>query len=176
MSLEEIDSGDELAGGALEGTRGRAETKARKGLSKLGLKKVDGINRVVFRRPKGVLFVVSNPEVFKSPTSDVYIVFGEGRVEEQSQNPFGNTSLLQQEAVDRQAQEQARQAALKSNVEKAAKAKAVEDDDDETPDEEGLTAADIEVVMSQSGASRAKAVKALRNQNGDILQAILDLA
>jgi nascent polypeptide-associated complex subunit alpha len=83
---------------------GRLEKKARQTLAKLGLKKVEGIQRVVMRRPGNVgfcayinvvalltalrmchfglhilqvLFVVSNPEVFRAPGSDCYIVFGE---------------------------------------------------------------------------------------------------
>ena len=39
-----------------------------------------GINRVTIRKSKNILFVISKPEVFKSPASDTYIVFGEAKV------------------------------------------------------------------------------------------------
>ena len=46
-------------------------------------------------------------------------------------------------------------------------------DDDE--DESGFESRDIELVMSQSGASRSEAVKALKINNGDLVNAIMDL-
>ena len=48
--------GDDPANPRFEVTN-RSEKKARKSLSKLGLVKVQGINRVTFRRPKGVRFI-----------------------------------------------------------------------------------------------------------------------
>ncbi len=47
--------------------------------------------------------------------------------------------------------------------------------DDEDVDDSGLAAKDIELVVSQAGVSRAKAVKALRNNAGDIVSAIMEL-
>jgi nascent polypeptide-associated complex subunit alpha len=52
---------------------------------------------------------------------------------------------------------------------------AAEDDDDDDQDETGLEPKDIELVMNQAGVSRAKAVKALKNQNSDIVNAIMEL-
>ncbi|CAG8764770.1 9222_t:CDS:2, partial [Cetraspora pellucida] len=60
----------------------RGEKKARKAMQKLGLKVVPGINRVTIRRPKNILFVVSNPDVYKSANSDCYIVFDSSKVED----------------------------------------------------------------------------------------------
>jgi nascent polypeptide-associated complex subunit alpha len=47
--------------------------------------------------------------------------------------------------------------------------------EDETVDETGINAADIELLMSQSSVSRARAVKALKATNGDIVNAIMQL-
>jgi nascent polypeptide-associated complex subunit alpha len=47
--------------------------------------------------------------------------------------------------------------------------------DDEEVDDTGLAAKDIELVVSQAGVTRAKAVKALRNNAGDIVSAIMEL-
>jgi nascent polypeptide-associated complex subunit alpha len=58
----------------------RAEKKARKALLKLGLKPVPGIARVTVRKAKNILFVIARPEVYKNPSSDTYIVFGEVKV------------------------------------------------------------------------------------------------
>ena len=58
----------------------RSEKKARKALLKLGLKSISGVNRVTIRKSKNILFVISKPDVHKSPNSDTYIVFGEAKV------------------------------------------------------------------------------------------------
>lgn len=58
----------------------RGEKKARKAMSKLGLKSVSGVSRVTIRKSKNILFVVNKPDVYKSPASDTYIVFGEAKV------------------------------------------------------------------------------------------------
>lgn len=51
----------------------RNEKKARKAIGKLGLKHVDGITRVTLRRPKNILLVISNPDVYKSPSSNTWM-------------------------------------------------------------------------------------------------------
>lgn len=58
----------------------RSEKKARKILLKMGLKSVPGVSRVAIRKSKNILFVISKPDVYKSPSSDTYIVFGEAKV------------------------------------------------------------------------------------------------
>merc|ERR1712037_447528 len=57
----------------------RAERKVKKALQKLGLQQVEGINRVVLRKDKSLLFVVPSPEVFRK--GDSWVVLGEARVE-----------------------------------------------------------------------------------------------
>lgn len=49
-------------------------------MSKLGLKPVHGVTRITIRKSKSILFVINRPDVFKSPASDIYIVFGEAKV------------------------------------------------------------------------------------------------
>ena len=56
----------------------RGEKKARKIMSKLGLKQVTGVSRVTIRKAKNILFVINKPDVYKNPASDTYIVFGKG--------------------------------------------------------------------------------------------------
>ena len=50
-----------------------------------------------------------------------------------------------------------------------------EDDDGEEVDESGVESKDIELVMTQAGVSRGKAVKALKSADGDIVSAIMEL-
>ena len=89
---------EETAGGAADGAPGaidditgskskqsRGEKKARKIMSKLGLKQVTGVTRVTIRKSKNILFVINTPDVYKNPASDTYIVFGEAKIEDLSQ-------------------------------------------------------------------------------------------
>ena len=62
-----------IPAGATVAVHNRNEKKARKAISKLGLKHVDGITRVTLRRPKNILFVISNPDVYKSPNSNTWM-------------------------------------------------------------------------------------------------------
>ncbi|KAH8917980.1 nascent polypeptide-associated complex, alpha subunit [Atractiella rhizophila] len=141
----------------------RAEKKSRKALAKLGLKQVPGINRVTLRRPKGILLVISNPEVYKSPNSECYIVFGEAKVEDQSQTG----GLASSFAPDLSAAAQTTPAAPAPAAVKA------EEEEEGEVDETGVDAKDIELVMQQVNCSRARAVKALKENDNDIISAIL---
>lgn len=47
--------------------------------------------------------------------------------------------------------------------------------DEEEVDETDVEPKDIELVMTQAGVSRAKAVKALKAADGDIVSAIMEL-
>merc|ERR1711980_69327 len=63
----------------------RSEKKARKAMSKLGLRQVTGVTRVTIRKSKNILFVITKPDVYKSPAGDTHIVFGEAKIEDLSQ-------------------------------------------------------------------------------------------
>jgi len=72
------DSGEEggeanIPAGASVAVHSRNEKKARKAIAKLGLKHVEGITRVTLRRPKNILFVISQPDVYKSPNSNTWM-------------------------------------------------------------------------------------------------------
>jgi len=165
----------------------RSEKKARKAMAKLGLRPIQGILRVTIRKSKNILFVIQKPDVYKSPASDTYIVFGEAKIEDLSQraqiaaaNQFKNLGQNQTNASNDQANLNTND---KNTNEKIAnvptnKSETIkeESDEDEQVDEEGIEENDIQLVMSQSKTSRAKAVKALRKCNNDIVNAIMELA
>merc|ERR1712026_238913 len=56
--------------------------KARKILQKLGLIQQSNIMRVTIKKSKDILFVISEPDVFKVPDIDTYIIFGEAKIED----------------------------------------------------------------------------------------------
>jgi len=168
------DGGDESA----KGKQSRGEKKARKTLSKLGLKQVTGVTRVTIRKSKNILFVVNNPDVYKNPNGDTYVVFGEAKIEDMSQQ-------AQMEAASKfrgddggvtMPTEMGGQgtAAMASSGAKPAIPEA-DEDDDEAVDETGVEAKDIELVMSQANVSRKRAVNALKNNDNDIVNAIMEL-
>merc|ERR1712012_275872 len=144
----------------------RSEKKARKAMSKLGLKQVQGVSRVTIRKSKNILFVISRPDVYKSPASDTYIVFGEAKIEDLSQQ-------AQVRAVDQFKNQEASMGAGETPAVQPAIAE--ESEEEEEIDETGVEAKDIELVMSQANVSRAKAVKALKNNGNDIVNAIMEL-
>uniref|UniRef100_K4AG75 NAC-A/B domain-containing protein n=1 Tax=Setaria italica TaxID=4555 RepID=K4AG75_SETIT len=62
----------------------RSEKKSRKAMLKLGMKPITGVSRVTVKKSKNILFVISKPDVFKSPNSDTYVIFGEAKIEDLS--------------------------------------------------------------------------------------------
>ncbi|GMR53161.1 hypothetical protein PMAYCL1PPCAC_23356, partial [Pristionchus mayeri] len=142
------------------GKQSRSEKKARKLFSKLGLKPVHGVSRVCIRKSKNILFVINRPDVYKSPGSDTYIVFGEAKIEDLSQH-------AQMNAIDR----------VKPSEDAPAPrlAPVAEDDDATEEDAAGIEEKDIELVMSQANVSRNKAIRALRAADNDIVNAIMGL-
>ena len=156
-------------GGAMEDSKqNRNEKKSRKAMQKLGMRPVPGVLRVTVKKSKNVLFVIHKPDVFKSPNADTYVVFGEAKSED--------SSAMSQAAAAKQFQQQA-QAAAAAAAPEAASAEAGEaaPAGEEAVDETGLEAKDIELVMSQAGCSRAAAVKALKDNDGDLVNSIMSL-
>merc|ERR1711904_302368 len=66
------------------GKQNRSEKKSRKAIQKLGFKPFPGVVRVPVKKSKNILFVISKPDVHKSPASDTYIIFGEAKIEDLS--------------------------------------------------------------------------------------------
>ena len=44
------------------------------------MKPVPGVQRVTIKKNKNILFVISKPDVFKSPNSDTHVIFGEAKM------------------------------------------------------------------------------------------------
>jgi len=145
----------------------RGEKKARKIMSKLGLKQVQGVGRVTIRKSKNILFVINKPDVYKSPASDTYIVFGEAKIEDLSQQA--------QMAAAEKFKTPEMASGLMDSAQSNVSAPIQEESEDEEIDDSGVEAKDIELVMSQAGVTRTKAIKALKNNNNDIVNAIMEL-
>jgi nascent polypeptide-associated complex subunit alpha len=143
-------------------------------MSKLGLKQVSGINRVTMRKSKNIIFVISKPDVYKSPNSDTYIVFGEAKVEDLShQAQMAAAEKFTKQSSQNPQADLAQAAAASLAAAKAPATIAEEEEDDEEVDATGVEEKDIEIVVTQSNVSRKRAIKALKNNNNDIINAIM---
>merc|ERR1719384_1264797 len=98
----------------------RSEKKARKVFGKLGLTPCEDVMRVTIKKSKDILFVIQNPDVFKVPEYDTYIIYGEAKIE------------------DLNAQQQAQAAEQFKEPEQPVSA-AIEDDDDDEEEEVDCT-------------------------------------
>jgi len=172
LAEEEEEGGEaSIPAGSQVAIHSRNEKKARKAVAKLGLKHVEGITRVTLRRPKGILFVISNPEVYKSPNSNTYIIFGEAKIEDL--NSQAQAAAAQQLSVhdDHAGHDHSK------HDHSHPETKAIEEEEEEEDvDEDGLEDKDIQLVMQQASVSRAKAVKALRDNDNDIVNSIMSLS
>lgn len=138
-------------------------------MQKLGLKPVNGINRVTIKKSKNILFVIAQPEVFKSPTTDTYVIFGEAKVEDLSASA---TTKAAEQFRAPEAPAKAADAPAAPAAAAAAPAAAVEEGE---VNEEGVDPKDVDLVIAQIGCSRAKAITALKNNDNDIVNAIMEL-
>merc|ERR1711985_192157 len=163
------DSEEDAAGG--KGKQSRSEKKSRKAMQKLGMKPVPGIIRVTVKKSKNILFVIKEPDVFKTSSDNpkspaTYIVFGKAEIEDLSAQA---TSA----AVE---QFKAPGAGLDVGVDDAPKIEVAEGDDEADEDAAGLDENDIELVVKQAGVTKAKAIKALKSNDNDVVNAIMALS
>ena len=62
----------------------QGERKCRKALQKLGMKECDGYTRITLKKKDGVIFVMNDPDVFRS-SEKAYVCFGELKIEDPNQ-------------------------------------------------------------------------------------------
>ena len=114
-----------------------------------------------------ILFIISKPDVFKSPNSETYIIFGEAKIEDLS-------SQLQAQAAQQFRVPDISSVMTKPELSASAASDQVDEDEEEV-DETGVEPRDIDLIMTQAGVTRTKAVKALKTHSGDIVSAIMEL-
>ncbi|KAK7425831.1 GAL4 enhancer protein [Neonectria magnoliae] len=180
--VEEVEGN--LPAGSSAVIHNRNEKKARKAIEKLHLTRVPGITRVTLRRPKNILFVINNPEVYKSPNSNTYIVFGDAKIEDV--NAAAQQAAAAQLAASGAEDHSGHDHGEPSKAVEAAETKKDDDDEEEDDEDESesedeedaddLEDKDIELVMTQANVSRKKAVKALKENDNDIVNSIMALS
>lgn len=119
--------------------------------------------KATFKRDEKTYLFVDRPTVYKSKNNNIYIVFGTIRVDNGESNAF-----LQQASEKFQAPEE--------TEEQPAEEKPAEEVAEEAVDETGVNPDDISFVIEQTKCSRAEAVKALRENNNDMINAVMSLS
>ena len=133
----------------------RAEKKMREALLKHNLKQLENVTTVTMMKGRQMVWTFTQPDVYY--IDNVYIVFGESQMQDAGRR-----------AVDE----------LKDTVateETPVEAKPEIKEEDVKVDETGLEENDINLVMTQANCSRSRAVGALREANGDIVTAVMNL-
>lgn len=185
------------AGGAAGGSAGdvaapaaatpinRAERKARRMMEKLGMKSVSGISQVILKMQggsaRGGVFTIASPDVFEKNGS--YVVFGEARQGGGGTGAGSSTQAQQAQAMQQIAALAKSEGGSSGGIEMSAAGGAdssevtieAVNDDDAAVDESGLESKDIDLVVAQAGCSRSKAAKALKENDGDLVNAIMSL-
>merc|ERR1712006_10988 len=164
--MPEMEDGEEGSG---KSKQSRSEKKSRKAMQKLGMKPVPGIVRVTVKKSKNILFVIKEPDVIKTNDSNpkgpqTFIVFGKAEIEDLSQQAT-NAAVEQFKPPSA------------SDVSKAPElVEEVDGDDDGDEDAGDLDENDIDLVVKQAGVSRSKAIKALKLNDKDVVNAIMALS
>ncbi|CBH14366.1 nascent polypeptide associated complex subunit, putative [Trypanosoma equiperdum] len=148
-----------------------------KAMAKMGLKPEPNISKVHIRKRAALSFVVNQPEVYRFPGTNTFLIFGEAQL--------GDTTMQTQEAAAR-----AVSGALVEEVGTAGEetselagetpAAAAPSESKQTPDDVEIVEGEfddkeIAVVMAQGKTDRIGAIRALRNNKGDIVNAIMEL-
>merc|ERR1711939_1291762 len=169
--MPEMEEGEGEAGG--KGKQSRSEKKSRKAMAKLGMKPVPGIIRVTVKKSKNILFVIKEPDVFKTSSDNAkapatYVVFGKAEIEDLS----AQATSAAAEQFKAPGSDYTPPTFGGDDVTEVT----AEGDDDGDEDAGDLDENDIELVVKQAGVSKAKAIKALKQNENDVVNAIMALS
>merc|ERR1711937_69927 len=143
----------------------RLERRNKKTMRKLGMKMVLGVTRATFKTTKQGIFYIENPDVYRQKDGHQSIVIFGQTYRQDLDDAESTTASHNLQSVERAAEEFdiSNIAAVEENFEEGEMC------------EDGLKQDDIEVVVSQALCSRSEAVVALRKNDGDLVNAIMEL-
>jgi nascent polypeptide-associated complex subunit alpha len=148
---------------------GKSSKRYAKAMNKMGLKQEANVFKVIVKKG-GQAIPLAKTEVYRFPNTNTFVVFGEPYDESMGGMGMGGMNP-----------DAARAAAAVTGgaavppAASAASAAAAAADDEEEVDAGDLGEKEIKLVMSQANVSRAKAIKALKNNKGDIVNTIMEL-
>jgi nascent polypeptide-associated complex subunit alpha len=163
--LEAADQGAEAAadpnGQMPQRGAGKTAKRYAKAMAKLGLKPEPNITKVVIKKTAALTFSINNPETYRFPNSNTFVLFGDAQVDDMGSEAQRAAGKAFASAAD-------------APIADVKPAEAAEGEDEEV-DLSGVDEKEVEMVMTQANCSKAKAAKALRNNKGDIVNAIMEL-
>lgn len=184
MSVEEVNEvpQEQIPAGANVTIASKIDKKAKKAFEKAGLKKVEGITRVTLRRGINHIFVIAEPEVYRNPATNSYIVFGEAKLEDLTAARAQQAAAAAARSAEAEAAPKD-QASITADLEAAAAKvslddKAVSDLPEPTAEElkeAGLSDEDLALVKEQTSASNAQILDAFKKNGKDIINTIVAL-
>ncbi|SOV12382.1 nascent polypeptide associated complex alpha chain, putative [Plasmodium sp. DRC-Itaito] len=167
-SCEENDENKNILNPPNRTKMSKGERRARKMLVKLGLKAIPNVHKVIIKKSQKMVFAVSNVEVYKVEGTDSYVIFGDAKTDDitNSINNFMPENLPKD--VDVPVEPEINFEAAEKEEQK------VKDLDDEKVADVSMD--DVELIMSQTKCSRDMAISALRKNNNDLVQSIMELS
>ena len=153
----------------------RNERKARELIQKAGLIHETNYNRVTLKRGQ-TTFSIEKADVYRIPGSDQFVVFGAAR----ELDPRLYQSLMEtQQRASKMRQQIVREDIMKRRAaDLEGKESTVSEDEDISAEEQdllGVAEKDIELVMTQANVGRNRAIKALKDNKNDVVNAIMEL-
>lgn len=148
----------------------RGEKKARKALTKLGMKQFPGITRVTIKKRDGFIFMINDPEVLISgDNGNQFVCFGELKYDDPNQR------MAQAEAQKMAAEQAARKASAAAAAGAPKEDKKKADSNEPAESEDGITASHINMVIEHTSCTRNEAIRALRETNDDMINAVMKI-
>lgn len=129
----------------------------------MGMKAVTGINRVTLKTTKNFILYIEDPDILKSMENS-YVIFGEAKFLDFTGNLAGEKAQNFQKVEEAQNKETT--ADVNAKVEEAEEAEGEDEDAGDIPEEK------IKTLIEYSSCTRAKAIRALKKTNGDVVEAI----
>merc|ERR1711874_51306 len=153
---------EETAEASAQHKASRGEKKFKKSLVKMGLKQVEGINRVTLKTNKNFVLYIEDPDILKS-TDNAYVIFGECKMFD-----YGRDF-----AADKASAFQKPEEAKPSESDAKPEVKIEEEGDAEEEEDAGdIPEESINTLMEYANCSRAKAIRGLKKTDGDVVEAI----
>jgi len=158
-----------------KGKQSKSEKKSRKAVQKLGMRAVPGVTHVTIKRGTDV-FVISEPDVFKSPgdKSNTWVVFGVANTKN-----LGTTAATraaeQFKAEETPKEEGAPATTTEPTVETKEEVPAVKVEEVKEVAPTPIEPSQVDLVMDQIACTREEAIKALQESKGNLVDAIMKL-
>ena len=134
------------------------------------MKQFAGITRVTIKKRDGFIFMINDPEVLSGDNGTQFVCFGELKYDDPNQRMAQSEAAKMAAAQAAQAAQTAPAGGAKPEDKKAAAS------NEAAEDETGITPNHINMVMEHTNCTRNEAIRALRESNDDMINAVMLLS